>query len=95
MAKAYTFRIALQRADIKAHDGVQYVEVVYGGPDTRYHEERFAGTLAEAIARRDELSAAEPRSHQASIIMANRNDRKPPGLNALRFPAHPAKDAPL
>lgn len=91
MAKAYAFRIALQKAEIKAHGGVQYVEVVYGGYDTRYHSEVFTGTLAEAIARRDELSAAEARCHQASIAMATPFDRKPPGLKGLGFPAHPSK----
>lgn len=76
MAKSYNFRINLQKAEFSDH----FVSVHFGGPETRYAEIAFTGTLAEAIAKRAELSAADPRPHVAFVRMANRSDRKPPGF---------------
>ena len=94
MAKAYNFRITLQQAQIVDRGGLAYTQVIYGGSPTTYHTERFTGTLPEALARRDELSAREPRCHQASIAMAVRGERKPPGFDAVPWPVHPDKAAP-
>jgi len=95
MAKTYTFRIALRQAEIGNCGGLAYTQVIYGGTQTLYRVERSAGTLAEAVARRDELSAAEPRCHQASIAMAVRGERKPAGFDALPWPVHADKGSPL
>lgn len=77
MAKHYNFRINLQKAEING----RMRSVVYGGPDTRYKEEYFSGTLAQAIARRSVLSSEEKRPHVAFISMRFHSDRKPPGYN--------------
>ena len=90
MAKAYEFIINLREAEIEG----RFASIHFGGPETLYHSEVFTGTLADAIARRDALSAAERRCHQASIRMSSRRDRKPAGFDALPYPVHAAKVAP-
>ncbi|MAG64992.1 MAG: hypothetical protein CMK74_03855 [Pseudomonadales bacterium] len=77
--KKYNLTIALQQAQ----SNPPFFTIVYGGAKTRFLQEDVTMTLDEAIAYRDQLSKAEPRTHEASIRMTNSNDRAAPGLNKL------------
>lgn len=45
MAKTYRFRLNAQKAEFSEH----FTTVVYGGPETRYGEDFFVGTLEDAL----------------------------------------------
>lgn len=79
MAKKYDFRIVIRRASFNR----SMVSVPYGGSDDVYNEECIEATLAEAIARRQQLSEAEARPHAAFLSMKYRDDRKPAGFGKV------------
>lgn len=84
--KLYEFRITLQKAMRDAVDG-SYA-IVFGGSDTVYANEYVTMTLPDAIKRRDELSAAESRTHAAFVGMRHSRDRKPAGFGKLDGPIY-------
>lgn len=80
MARNYIFAITLRTAEFD--NG--FCSVPYsGGTKEVYHDAPFVGTLADVLAERVRLSAAESRPHVAFIRMASRNERKPANFDKL------------
>ena len=90
MAKTYTFKFAAIKAEFK--DGcvsMDLTDMINAPSETRQC------TLAEAVKYLSEFSAKMPGPHAATLEMANRRDRKPPGFDAAtRFPLYKREDAP-
>ncbi|MCY1283623.1 hypothetical protein D9M70_325060 [compost metagenome] len=76
MAATYAFRFILRQTEFEGG----FAQVVFGGPDTVYLDECKTMSYAEAKKHLDELSAKEPRSHTASLMMRYAHDRVPPGF---------------
>lgn len=76
MAALYDFRFTVRRAEFRCN----MVFAMFGKTTDLFHEECAQLTYAAAKTRLAELSAAEPRSHQASLAMKYRDDRCPPGF---------------
>ncbi|MGE8063834.1 hypothetical protein [Pseudomonas sp. NPDC089569] len=76
MAALYDFRFTVRRAEFNRG----MVTTMYGKSSDVFREECAQLSYADAKARLAALSAAEPRSHQASIAMQYRDDRCPPGF---------------
>lgn len=83
MAKLYDFRFTTRRATFfRAESGNVMVTVPYGSSSDVYHESCAQMTFADAKAKLDELSKAEPRDHKAFLTMQYRDDTKPRGFGA-------------
>lgn len=76
MATLYDFRFSVRRAEFQG----SMVIALYGKSSDLILEDCAQLTYAAAKIRLAELSAAEPRSHQASLAMKYRDDRCPPGF---------------
>lgn len=79
MAKTYDFRIVVRKAEFNRG----MVTVPYGNSADVYAEKNVEMTLADAVAERNRMSAAEPRSHAAFLSMRYRDDRKAPGIDKV------------
>lgn len=90
MAALFDFRFTVRRAEFRG----SMVTVMYGKSTDVLHEESAQLTYAAAKVRLAELSAAEGRSHQATLSMKYREDRCPPGFkkvtNKIDFEAEQA-----
>jgi hypothetical protein len=79
--KTYRFRFTVRPAEFR--DG--FVSVRYGlAKDSDIAREERECTMPDALAYLAELSARTPGPHEASVSLANRNDRSPPGFKAAK-----------
>ena len=77
MAKTYTFKFAAIPAEFKDGCATMELSLMISAPS-----ETRECTLQEALAYWPEFSAKMPGPHAATLDMANRRDRKPPGFDA-------------
>lgn len=78
MAKTYDFRFTLRRAEFD--NG--FATIAFSGREEDTYVRVVENmTFADAKLRLADLSAAEKRSHYASLSMARSGDRVPPGFN--------------
>jgi len=79
--KTYDFRISMYRAEYSERGGHKYQAIIFDGLGLGTTD--FTGTLADAVAKRAQISAGETRPHALFLGMRNRNDRKATGLSKV------------